>query len=166
MPDFASVALRPDVRIRLMMKVSFDEDSECWIFMGDPNRDRPRITIKGVTGEAYKFFFAMANRRNPQGQLLHACDTPRCVNPTHLREGDGSENMKEMVERGRSRNQFTDIKQCKRGHRWESEADFYVRPSNGQRECRICKRARRDLRGEDGALQGPSQDYEGGGAGR
>lgn len=160
MPDFASVALLPDVRVRLMMKVSFDEESECWIFMGDPTRDRPRITIKGVTGEAYKFFFAMANRRNPQGQLLHSCDTPRCVNPTHLREGDGSANMREMVDRGRSRNQFTGIKQCKRGHKWENENDFYVRPS-GQRECRTCKRER-NIRREDGTVQRTHEGDQGG----
>jgi hypothetical protein len=163
MPDFASVALLPDVRVRLMMKVHFDEDSQCWIFTGDPTRDRPRITIKGITGEAYKFFFAMANKRNPTGPLLHTCDTPRCVNPMHVNEGDSSKNMQEMVERGRSRNQFTDIKECKRGHKWENEDDFYIRPS-GQRECRICKRGRRS-QGKDAGLQGPDDGHQGGAPG-
>lgn len=33
--------------------------------------------------------------------VLHSCDTPRCINPKHLREGTHSDNMRDMHSRGR-----------------------------------------------------------------
>jgi len=34
--------------------------------------------------------------------ILHSCDNPACVNPSHLRPGTHDENMKDMVVRARS----------------------------------------------------------------
>jgi hypothetical protein len=35
--------------------------------------------------------------------ILHSCDTPLCINIDHLRAGTGSDNMRDMVDRGRAR---------------------------------------------------------------
>jgi hypothetical protein len=41
----------------------------------------------------------------PEGLfILHACDTPACVNPKHLRAGTADENSADMVRRGRAPN--------------------------------------------------------------
>ena len=37
----------------------------------------------------------------PKKFLLHSCDTPRCINLDHLREGSQKDNMNDMVNRGR-----------------------------------------------------------------
>lgn len=43
----------------------------------------------------------------PDGLIvLHSCDTPACVNPTHLRVGTKMENSQEMIQRGRGIAQF------------------------------------------------------------
>ena len=33
--------------------------------------------------------------------VLHSCDVRRCVNPAHLRQGDASDNMADIMKRGR-----------------------------------------------------------------
>jgi hypothetical protein len=33
--------------------------------------------------------------------VLHSCDNPSCINPSHLRKGNGSENIKEAYDKGR-----------------------------------------------------------------
>lgn len=37
--------------------------------------------------------------------VLHSCDNPRCIEPTHLHLGNQKDNMKEMRDRGRARDE-------------------------------------------------------------
>jgi len=52
---------------------------------------------------AHRVMWEMAFGDIPEGMvIMHSCDNRRCVNPEHLSLGSHAENMKDMVDKGRS----------------------------------------------------------------
>jgi len=78
--------------------------------------------------------------------VLHHCDNPPCcqTDPTdgypdgHLFLGTRSDNMVDMISKGRSRGQK--VTHCPKGHKYTPE-NTYVRPANNSRHCRKCVNA-------------------------
>lgn len=51
---------------------------------------------------AHRFGWTLANGEIPPGMcVLHRCDNPPCVNPTHLFLGDRRDNAIDMIAKGR-----------------------------------------------------------------
>lgn len=50
---------------------------------------------------AHRLAFAM-NKGQPSALVLHRCDNRRCVNPAHLWDGTPTDNMNDMVSKGRN----------------------------------------------------------------
>ena len=76
----------------------------CWDWMGSClESGYGQVNVKGWQTLAHIYSWSIANGRKPSEFVLHSCDNPRCVNPNHLREGTQSENVKDMVARGRDR---------------------------------------------------------------
>lgn len=89
----------------------------------------------------YKVFFG----EDPKELFVcHACDNPGCTNPFHLFLGNMSDNMVDMIEKGRDINTISyknRIKtHCKYGHEFTKE-NTYKHKGNG-RKCRQCSIAR------------------------
>lgn len=103
---------RRDVEERFWEKVDQTLDAEaCWLWVGSTTsagygqfslptglsgRDRTRFVY--AHRFAYELVFGPF-----EGYLLHKCDTPRCVNPWHLRPGTQKENMDDALAKGRLR---------------------------------------------------------------
>jgi len=63
-----------------------DADSGCWLWQGPTDRlGYGRMKIDGHNHLAHRYFFEQAHGPIPPGlDLHHRCETPPCVNPSHL----------------------------------------------------------------------------------
>lgn len=106
---------------RFWSRVNIKEPDYCWLWQASRGRqDTPCIDRLGygqlnvylygrLFRGAHRIAFALFYERDPgEFQVCHTCDNPPCCNPHHLFLGTRSDNMQDMVIKGRSRNQFTD----------------------------------------------------------
>lgn len=80
-------------------------DGECWNWARTTNNyGYGTLTVNGKTVFAHRLAYELGVGEVPEGMhVLHSCDNPRCINPSHLSVGTRSQNMKECSERGRAR---------------------------------------------------------------
>jgi len=60
-----------------------------------------KVSAGGNRIPAHVLAYAMSHGSPSKNYVLHSCDTPPCVNPSHLRDGTQSENVREMHAKGR-----------------------------------------------------------------
>lgn len=125
----------------------------CWLWQGRTNeRGYGLLSVGGRDRFAHRISYALHRGAVPEGALvLHSCDTPACVRPDHLCAGDAAENVRDMVSRGRHRNQHKGKSACVHGHPYTPENTFRRRRT-GWRECRICMRRQRSRARAPGAM--------------
>lgn len=85
-----------------------DEIGPCWLWTGgDDGRSAQgegygKFLFNGVYRRAHRVSYIMANGGIEDGLcVMHMCDTPKCVNPEHLRAGTLKDNMQDMISKGR-----------------------------------------------------------------
>jgi len=80
----------------------------CWIWKLSKDKNGYGI-FRGAVGDemftkAHRFSYALHTGDLLIGmQALHTCDNPSCVNPDHLFSGTNADNMRDKVQKGRSR---------------------------------------------------------------
>ena len=67
----------------------------CWTYKGCKNGNYPAVYINGII---YRLSRIVMNAPIDK-DVLHLCDNPNCINPSHLRLGTHKQNMQEMRER-------------------------------------------------------------------
>lgn len=117
----------------------------CWEWTGIIGTDGYGIAkVDGLSIGAHRLSWTMNRGDIPTGLcVLHRCDNPTCVRPSHLFLGTKSDNSRDALAKGRlnipARNRGKT--HCKRGHEF-TIANTAVNPKNGERRCRECTRMR------------------------
>ena len=161
--------MRRSLEDRFFDRVIPEPNSGCWLWEGSQIRGGYGvISLGGRDGaniSAHRASMIIHGHVLPHGSIvLHKCDNPPCVNPDHLTIGTQSDNMRDMVAKGReysrdlrslrmkgkAQNRIAKIgsdhwnfgnrqSTCKHGHEMTSEN--IIIGSDGARRCKLCNRA-------------------------
>ena len=91
---------------RFWKKVNVAGVDDCWEW--NARKDRAgygEFHLSGSTAKAHRVSYSIAN---PQEQItdfciLHKCDNPGCVNPSHLFKGTHADNVSDKCSKGRNK---------------------------------------------------------------
>ncbi len=126
--------------VRFWGKVAIATPEECWEWQGSRRGDGyGQMYANSKHHAAHRLSFFIANYYFPP-VVRHKCDNRCCVNPHHLEGGTQTDNMRDVVERGR--HFYANKTHCPQGHEYTKE-NTYLRPNNS-RECRTCRKERKD----------------------
>jgi len=86
--------------------VEYDTNGGCWLWRGGlkapdsyGNQSRTHLPVK-----AHRASYVVHVGPIPEGEnVLHRCDVPCCVNPSHLFLGSQQDNVSDMMRKGRHR---------------------------------------------------------------
>jgi len=99
---------RVPLETRFWRNVARGGSTECWLWTGCVDHSGSgygKINEGGAYGRqlgAHSVSWQLHRGEIPHGQfVLHTCDTPRCVNPSHLFLGTHSDNMADRSSKGR-----------------------------------------------------------------
>lgn len=81
-----------------------EEPDTCWNWIGSKDyKGYGNFTLNGQSMRAHRAAYVLFKGPIPEGLVvMHACDNPSCVRPSHLSTGTYKDNMADMVKKGRS----------------------------------------------------------------
>ncbi len=115
--------------------------NKCWDWLASKRAfGYGQFRFKNKIYSAHIFSWIIANKRKPKLCILHKCDNPSCVNPSHLYEGTKKQNTIDSVVRNRHYEKRK--KYCENGHQFTKENTIIIKKKNGVlgRRCRICNK--------------------------
>lgn len=122
---------------RFWPKVEKAGPGDCWLWTaGVDGHGYGKVKIEGRCLKASRVSWELHNGAIPEGlDVCHSCDTPLCVNPSHLWLGTQLDNMRDMAAKGRRA--VRKPAYCKFGHKFTAKNTYHAKT---QRVCRICRK--------------------------
>ncbi len=97
-----------DPAVLFWSKVAKAEGDGCWLWQAGLTRTgygKFGVTLHGTNRQrhyiAHRYAWELTTGREPSEYLLHKCDTPRCVRPDHMFEGNAEDNAHDALKKGR-----------------------------------------------------------------
>ncbi len=91
-------------QVRFWRYVEKRGPDECWLWTGKTEKNGYGRFQVGGRGSphlgAHRYSFELATGETPP-VVMHKCDNPTCVNPSHLRAGTHKSNTADMIAKGR-----------------------------------------------------------------
>lgn len=116
-------------------------NGDCWIWSGAKQNGYGFLHLRKILHRVSRISFRIFIGHFDYSKFVcHTCDTPLCVNPSHLFTGTPKDNMQDMTQKGRHWMQKKVTTHCKRGHEYTPENTIHH--SKGK-QCRTCKNLRR-----------------------
>lgn len=116
----------------------------CWEWTASTNATGYGLVsvAKFGTRLAHRVVFMVHHGRIIERDIMHHCDNPPCVRPSHLREATHAENMSDRAAKGRAFAPRAGQPECKNGHRLtEATTVKYCRPDGyTETRCIECRR--------------------------
>ena len=116
-----------------------EKPSGCWEWVKSKDGNGYAfIKINQKQWRGHRYSWTLLKGPIPMGMnVLHKCDNPSCVNPSHLFIGTMLDNMRDCAKKGRFYGQRQT--HCKWGHEFSKE-NTYINIGTGARVCRECRR--------------------------
>lgn len=94
------------IEVRFYSRIEVTDD--CWLWTGPKNAKGYGYLGRGGRGApkvlAHRLMWELVQGSIPNGmRVLHRCDNPPCVRPSHLWIGTQAENLADMTAKGRAR---------------------------------------------------------------
>ncbi len=88
---------------RFWKKIDIKDSIECWEWKAvKNNKNYGQVSFNGKMELAHRVMWILVNGEIPDNLcVLHKCDNPSCVNPSHLFLGTKRDNSNDMVAKGR-----------------------------------------------------------------
>lgn len=124
---------------RFWANFTVNRETECWEWQGPDNGvGYGKIKVDGDFLYAHRYGYELFVGEIPDGLVIdHLCRNPSCVNPWHLEPVTQRINSQRGSRATRTH--------CVNGHPY-NEANTYIYPKTGHRQCRACNRERERIR--------------------
>lgn len=132
--------MRPKTTVERFLSYTEPEpNSGCWLWSGATTGEYGTLWANGRYYGAHRLAYEMFIGPIPDGlHIDHLCRVRYCVNPDHLEPVTMRENNLRGVGAPAQNARKT---RCLKGHAFDA-VNTHVRPGDGGRECRQCKRER------------------------